>query len=131
MDQKGLEIGKANAKQEKIKNTNLQLIYIEETFPGFGFFPKPGRATGLVHDEYQKRTGETAVVTAGIMNTAITMRATDKANFSVHELKDYIEEKCPGAFVEGGGHKNAGAISFLPNKKNEIVNLLKEFIKGR
>src|SRR3989339_331833 len=124
MDQKGLEIGKANAKQEKIKNTNLQLIYIEETFPGFGFFPKPGRATGLVHDEYQKRTGETAVVTAGIMNTAITMRATDKANFSVHELKDYIEEKCPGAFVEGGGHKNAGAISFLPNKKNEIVNLL-------
>src|SRR3989339_258690 len=61
----------------------------------------------------------------------VQLMATYKANFSVHELKDYIEEKCPGAFVEGGGHKNAGAISFLPNKKNEIVNLLKEFIKGR
>src|SRR3989339_338985 len=131
MDKKGLAIGMSNAKQEKMGNVILQSIEIEETFPGFGFFPKPGRATGLVHDEYQKRTGETAVVTAGIMNTAITMRATDEANFSVHELIKFIDKKLPETFVEGGGHKNAGSISFLPNKKNNIVNLLKEFIKSR
>jgi RecJ-like exonuclease len=131
LDKKGLAIGMSNAKQEKIGSTVLQTIAIEETFPGFGFFPKPGRATGLVHDEYQKQSGEKAVITAGIMNTAITMRATDAANFSVHDLKKYIEEKCPEAFVEGGGHKNAGALSFLPYKKSEVVALLKEFIASR
>lgn len=128
LDAKGLAIGLSNAKQEKLGNVILQSIDIEQTFPGFGFFPKPGRATGLVHDEYQKKSGEKAVVTAGIMNTAITMRATDEANFSVHDLKHYIEDNCPGAFVEGGGHKNAGALSFLPYKKEEVVKLLKEFI---
>lgn len=130
LDQKGLAIGVSNAKQEKIGKVVLQSIEIEETFPGFGFFPKPGRATGLVHDDYQKQSGEKAVVTAGIMNTAITMRATNDADFSVHDLKKYIEEKCPEAFVEGGGHKNAGALSFLPYKKKEVVKLLKEFISN-
>jgi len=128
MDAKGTAIGISNAKQEKIGKVTLQTIEVEKTFPGFGFFPKPGRATGFVHDAWQKSSGDTAVVTAGVMNTAITMRATDAANFSVHELKKYIEEKCPGAFVEGGGHKNAGALSFLPYKKEEVVKLLKEFI---
>lgn len=131
LDKKGLAIGVSNAKQEKIGKVVLQSIEIEETFPGFGFFPKPGRATGLVHDDYIHKSGELAVVTAGIMGTAITMRATNEANFSVHELKKYIEEKCPGAFVEGGGHKNAGALSFLPYKKLEVVKLLKEFIGSR
>lgn len=131
MDAKGLAMGVSNAKQEKIGKVILQTIDIDKTFPGFGFFPKPGRATGFVHDDYQKQSGEKAVVTAGIMNTAITMRATNEANFSVHELKKYIEEKLPSAFVEGGGHKNAGALSFLPYKKDEVVQLLKEFISSR
>jgi archaea-specific RecJ-like exonuclease len=131
LDAKGLAIGVSTAKQEKIGKVILQSIEIEDTFPGFGFFPKPGRATALVHDEYQKQSGEKAVVTAGIMRTAITMRATDKANFSIHELKKYIEKKCPRAFIEGGGHKNAGALSFLPYKKEEVVKLLKEFISSR
>ena len=131
LDAKGLAIGKSNAKQEKIGNIIFQTIDVDKTFPGFGFFPKPGRAVGMVHDDYQKTSGEKAVVTAGIMGTAITMRATDEANFSVHELKQYIEEKCPEAFVEGGGHKNAGALSFLPYKKDEVIELVKEFISKR
>ncbi len=131
LDAKGLAIGVSNARQEKLGKIVLQSIEIEDTFPGFGFFPKPGRATGMVHDDYQKQSGETAVVTAGIMRTAITMRATNDANFSVHELKKYIEKECPGAFVEGGGHKNAGALNFLPYKKEEVVKLLREFISNR
>lgn len=131
LDAKGLAIGRSNATQEKLGNVMFQSIEVEKTFPGFGFFPKPGRATGLVHDNYQNESGETAVVTAGIMNTAITMRATDAANFSVHELIKFIKEKSPDSFVSGGGHKNAGAISFLPYKKDEVVQLLKEFISNQ
>ena len=65
------------------------------------------------------------------MATSITMRATDKANFSVHDLIHFLDKKMPEAFVEGGGHKNAGSITFLPNKQKQIFELLKEFIKSR
>jgi len=130
MDKKGLKIAQENSKIEKIGNVTLQSIYVEETFP-IGFFPKPGRATGLVHDALQVEKKVTSLVTAGIMNTAITMRATDEANFSVHDLIGFIKKKLPESFVEGGGHKNAGSITFIPNKKEKVIELLKEFIKTR
>jgi len=130
LDRKGLAIGKSEAVQEKIGNITLQSIEVEKSFPGFGFFPKPGRAISLVHNNYQKEKRVSALVTIGIMNTAITMRATNEADFSVHDLKSYLTDKLPNAFVEGGGHKNAGALSFIPSKKDAIVKLLKEFISN-
>lgn len=131
LDKKGLAIGKSNAKHEKLGNVILQTVEIQETFPGFGFFPKPGRAVSLLHDDYLAESKVPGVVTAGIMPTAVTLRATDEANFSVHDLMKYIEEKCPDAFIEGGGHKNAGSLGFLPYKKDEVVSLLREFIANR
>ena len=131
LEEKGLLIAKANVKQEKIGKTTLQLLEIESTFPGFGFYPKPGKCVGLVHDDLQKDKGVTNLITAGLMNTAITLRATDEANFSMHELISFLNKKTPTSFVEGGGHKNAGSITFLPSKQGEILGLLKEFIKSR
>ncbi|HBM15483.1 MAG TPA: hypothetical protein DD381_03950 [Lentisphaeria bacterium] len=131
LDKKGLAIGKAGAIQEKLGSVTLQTIEIEKSFPGFGFFPKPGRAVSLIHENYLQETGTKALITAGIMNTAITLRATNEANFSLHELKKYIYQKVPNAFIEGGGHKNAGSITFLPCKKDEVVDCLHEFILGR
>ncbi len=128
---KGLAIGKSNAKQEMIGKTTLQTIEIEKTFPGFGFYPKPGMSVGMVHDDLQKEKKVTNLVTAGVMNTAITLRATDESNFSVHDLITFINKKSPNSFCEGGGHKNAGSIGFIPNKKDEIVELLKKFIELR
>jgi RecJ-like exonuclease len=131
LDKKGFKIGKSNAKVEKIGNVNLQVLYFEEFFPGFGFFPKPGRIVGLVHDSLQEEKGVTNLVTVGVMATALTMRATDEANFSVHDLIHFLDKRIPEAFVEGGGHKNAGSINFLPNKQKQVFELLKEFIRGR
>lgn len=131
LDKKGLEIGKSTAQIEKIGKVNLQTVDIDKTFPGFGFFPKPGRAIGMVHDYAKEEKKLTSLVTAGIMNTAITLRATDEANFSVHDLISFINKKLPLAFVEGGGHKNAGSITFIPSTKDEVIKLLKEFIKSR
>ena len=59
------------------------------------------------------------------------MRSTDGANFSVSELIIFLREKVPGAFVEGGGHKNAGSIKFVPSKQQEVLKYVKEFIKKR
>ncbi|MDP3966069.1 MAG: hypothetical protein Q8Q04_00885 [archaeon] len=131
LDRKGLSIGKSNAKQEKVGKVILQSIEIEETFPGFGFFPKPGRSVSLIHENYQKEKNVTSLVTAGVMSTAITLRATDGANFSFHELLKFIDKKSPESFVAGGGHKNAGSLTFLPYKKDEVIKLLKEFLKNR
>lgn len=131
LDRKGLAIGKAAAKVEKFDKVTLQTIQVEESFPGFGFFPKPGRSVGLLHDNFQKETGVTSLVSIGIMNTAMTFRATDAANFSMHELISYLQEKLPNAFVEGGGHKNAGAINYIPRMKGEVEAAVIEFIKSR
>lgn len=131
LDAKGLAIGKAHAKIESVGKTTLQLIFVEETFPGFGFFPKPGRAVGLVHDSLQKEKKISNLISVGVMGTAMTIRATDEANFSVHELIQFLDKKVPEAFVEGGGHKNAGSITFLPNKRDKIVELFREFVKSR
>jgi archaea-specific RecJ-like exonuclease len=133
LDAKGLSIGKSNAKIEKLGKITFQSLYIDDTFPGFGFFPKPGRAVGLVHDDlkYSGKIKDNAIVTAGIMRAAITIRATDEANFSVHELIEFLNKKSPESFVNGGGHKNAGSINFLPYKQEEVVELLRDFIKKR
>ncbi|MCK4997656.1 hypothetical protein KAS08_05100 [Candidatus Pacearchaeota archaeon] len=131
LDKKGLAIGKASAQVEKLGNNTLQTIDIDKSFPGFGFFPKPGRSVGLMHDDLQKQTDVKALVSVGVMNTAMTFRATDAANFSVHGLIELLKEKLPNAFVEGGGHKNAGAINFIPRTKDEIYAIVREFVESR
>lgn len=130
MDQKGLQMAKHNAIIEEINGVTIQKIMIEETFPGFGFFPKPGRSVGLVHDSL-KTEGKSKLVSVGIMNTAMTFRATDEANFSVHDFMEFLRKKVPNAFVEGGGHKNAGSINYLPKFKEEVIKLFEDFMKQR
>lgn len=128
LDEKGLLIGKSNAIIEKKDDLTLQIVHIEESFPGFGFFPKPGRAVGLLHDDLQYNKKLNSLISIGVMNTAMTFRATTGANFSIHDLIIYLNKKVPEAFIEGGGHKNAGSISFLPKYKDEVLKLVKEFV---
>jgi len=129
MEEKGLTISKANAKIEKLNSITLQSLNIEETFGMFGFYPKPGMCVGMIHDDLQKTKSITKLVSIGVMASAITIRATDDADFSVHDLITFLNKKIPEAFVEGGGHKNAGSITFLPNKKEEVLKALKEFVR--
>src|SRR6056297_1640678 len=129
LEQRGLEIGKEAAYIEDIGDVKLQRINITEAFPGFGFYPKPGKALGFVHDYAQKEKDFNKLVSIGVLDSAITIRATDDSGFSVNGLIEYLHKKIPEAFVQGGGHKNAGSINFIPKKKDEIVELLKEFIK--
>jgi archaea-specific RecJ-like exonuclease len=130
LDEKGLKIAKENAILKDVKGITLQKIMIEESFPGFGFFPKPGRSIGLVHD-FLKSQGKKNLISFGVMNTSITFRATDGANFSVHDLIGFLQKNLPNAFVSGGGHKNAGAISYLPKYKTNVVELFEKFVEDR
>ncbi len=127
LEAKGLSIAKSASKIEKIDKTTLQLLNIEEVYPR-GFYPKTGKCVGLLHDDMQESKGLTNVITLGIMSDALTIRATNEANFSIHKLISYLNDNIPEAFVEGGGHKNAGTIKFIPNKKEEVLQIFKEFI---
>ena len=131
LEKKGLAIARAEVKSEKIDKTTLQILEIDKIFPGFGFYPKPGRCVSLTHDYEQNANKTTNLISIGLMNTAITIRATDESNFSLHELILFLNKKSPNAFVDGGGHKNAGSINFIPSKKEEILDLFKKFIKSR
>jgi RecJ-like exonuclease len=131
LESKGLSIAKSSSTIETMNNTTLQILDIEHSYPGFGFYPKPGKVVGLLHDSIQTEKKLDKVITAGTMSSAITFRATDGANFSVHEFMELVNKKIPGAFVNGGGHKNAGSVNFVPGKKEDILVLLREFIKNR
>jgi len=130
LESRGLEIGKSFANIEKIGSVTLQTIDMEKSFPGFGFYPRPGIVINMLHDNIQTEKKLDSVVSIGIMSTAMTMRATDPAGFSVHDLIKYLNKKIPDAFVTGGGHKNAGAINFVPARKEEILKEAKSYIRS-
>jgi len=125
---KSLKISESAAKSEKIKDVTLQTLEVEKVFPR-GFYPKPGICINALHDSVQEKKNLDKVVTLGILSDAITMRATDKSNFSVQDVIKYLNKEVPEAFVEGGGHKNAGSVRFIPMKQGDVLEAIKEFIK--
>lgn len=129
LDAKGLEMARAARQLKPTGKTVIQWLPIDGNFPGFGFFPKPGRCVSMVHDDAEKDTK--ALVTVGLMAQAMTIRATDEANFSVADFIQYVRKECPHAFAEGGGHKNAGSINFIASKQQDVVMLLEMFVKSR
>lgn len=130
LDKKGLAITSAAAHHEEVKGIHLQSVNIEATLPR-GFYPKPGKCISSLHDHAQESKKITKLVTLGILSDAITMRATDGAQFSVPDLVVFLNKKLPDAFVEGGGHKNAGSIKFIPRHQDAVVEAIKEFIRSR
>lgn len=131
LEDKGLAIAESNAKREKIGKVSLQLLYIDEVYSKF-VYPKPGKSIGLLHDKLKESLGEKpAVVSVGIMQDLITIRATEESKFSVHELITHLNKKLPEAFAEGGGHHLAGALKFVPNKQKEVIEQLREYIKSK
>ena len=63
LELKGLEISKNNSKIEKIGKVSLQILDIENTFPGFGFYPKPGKCVGMLHDFVKEQKKIDSLVT--------------------------------------------------------------------
>ena len=130
LERKGLEIAKSAAKTEKISDVTIQIIDVGSSFPGFGFYPKPGKCVSMLHDDLQQ-TGKAKVITLGLLESAITFRATDEANFSIKDLILYLKKNLPESFVDGGGHKNAGSINFAPNKRDLVIKAFHTFVKSR
>ncbi len=130
LESAGLEVAKSAHKVENLGKVSLAILPIEETFPR-GFYPKPGRCVGILHDYLKEELKTKGIVSIGLLQDAVTIRATDEANFSVHDFLNLLNKKVPKAFAEGGGHKNAGSIKFVPSQKDKVVEMLKSFIESR
>lgn len=129
MEARGLSIAKSAAKKEKIGKLTFQILEIEQSFSR-NAYPKPGKVTGMLHDNFQEETKDKNVVTIGLMPDAITMRATLESKFSVHDFIAYVTKHNPEAFVEGGGHHQAGAIRFVPSTQGKVMESLRNYIKS-
>ncbi len=127
MEQRGLDIARSAVKREKVGKTTLQLLFIEETFAR-GAYPKPGKVNGLLHDEAQTKDKLTNLVSIGVLTDVMTIRASDESNFSIHDLIAYLNKHAPSAFVEGGGHKHAGAIKFVPSQRDAVLAAVRKFL---
>ncbi|MBI3334084.1 hypothetical protein HYZ97_01230 [Candidatus Pacearchaeota archaeon] len=126
LEAKSIGVARAAAVKEKQGNASLQLLHIEETFSR-GVYPKPGRINGMLHDLTSK--SEKKLVSAGVLSDALTIRATEDSGFHIHDFIAYVQKEVPEAFVEGGGHHHAGAIRFVPSKKQEVLKALREYLK--
>lgn len=123
-----LAITKSAVKREQCGKTLVQFLYIEETFSR-GVYPKPGRANSMLHDSTQKE-GKSNLISLGVLTDAVTIRATEESNFSVHDFISYCGKNIPEAFVNGGGHKHAGAIRFVPSQREKVLNAFRDFISS-
>jgi len=129
LESKGLEIAKSAVKREKIGKVNLQILEVEKAFAR-GFYPKPGKSVSLIQEYAEEQEKLENLVTLGLMPDAVTIRASSDSNFSIQALGEYLEKHLPKAFPEGGGHKHAGSFRFIPNKQQEVLDKIKEYIKS-
>ncbi len=128
LEAQSLTIAKAAVKKERIGKTNLHLLFIEETFSR-GVYPKPGRANGALHDLFKKE-GVQNLVSAGVLADALTIRASEDSGFNIHEFISYVKKNAGDAFPEGGGHQHAGALRFVPSKREKVLDALRDFLKN-
>lgn len=127
LQEKSLKIASALVKREQHGKTTLQLLDVERSFSR-NSYPKPGQTIGMIHDHYKEQNKGARLVSVALLSDVFVLRASDEANFSVNEFIKYIDKKCPEAFIEGGGHKNAGAMKFVPAKQEEALKILREYL---
>jgi archaea-specific RecJ-like exonuclease len=124
---KAVQIGKSAATKEVYNGVTLQLLMVEETFSRFAY-PKPGQSVGLLHDFVRDKENTPNIVTVGVLQDLVTIRATEPSGFSVHKFMAHLNKNLPEAFADGGGHHLAGAIRFVPAKRKEVLQELRKFV---
>ncbi len=128
LQEKGLAIAKHLVKKEKLGLVVLQTLDVESSFSR-NAYPKPGQTIGMIHDDYLNEHKNARLVSIASLSDVIVIRASEESNFSVNEFIAHLNKICPEAFIEGGGHKQAGAIKFVPAKQKEVLDALKKFLE--
>ena len=91
-----------------------------------GNYPSSGKATGILHDSLKKEFGK-HVITLGISRDSITFRAS-RGTINIHEIIAELKKRLPYAWIDGGGHEVAGTIKFAEASKDEVIQIVEEFL---
>ena len=85
-------------------------------------YPAPGKTTGAVHDRKVEATGD-PVITIGYGPDFAVLRS-DGVRLDIPEMVEELQAEFPGAGVSGGGHLVVGSISFVPGRREAVVDAL-------
>ncbi|MFZ5424536.1 MAG: DHH family phosphoesterase [Patescibacteria group bacterium] len=92
-------------------------------------FPAPGGVLSRIHEIVNSNNESSPVLTMGYLSDMIIVRANQPI-LPVQVIIDHLKEKFPAANVDGGGHEMAGAIKFVSAHQEEILEEIKEMLKG-
>lgn len=111
---------KKYAKVKKFKK--FKLIQIDKSKTGvFGDYAS-SKLTRITHDLYSGSR-----ITMAEYSDSISFRA-DEVRFSVLKLIEILKKKLPYGLISGGGHDCAGNIKFNAGSKEEINELIFEYL---
>ncbi len=114
---------------EEKKNFLFVTIPIEEMLHR-GSFPPRGKTIGLVSDHFKEK-GKKAVV-VGVGKSGFNFRCNPEISwFDVNQFIERCRKKLPHALVNGGGHRVAGSVTFIPAAFVEMEKELREYMELR
>jgi RecJ-like exonuclease len=99
------------------KIDDIKFIKIDcEKVSSYGEFPTPSKVVRISHDLFKGKR-----ISIGILQDSIIFRVNEVEKFDVNELVNDLKKQKPYALIEGGGHKFAGTLKFIPVAKKEIL----------
>lgn len=117
------------AQVEEKKHFSYVKIPIEDVLSSRNAYPPRGKAIGIVQQHFIDQ-GKKAI-SVGIGKASFNFRAsTEIENFDIHGFIDLCKKKIPHAQINGGGHRVAGSVTFIGAAKEEVENLLDEYVNG-
>ncbi len=113
-----------------VEQDNLKIMWVEaDSVTSRGQFPAIGKSVGLTHDYLDKTNPGFGVISMGMGPDFITFRMNDNIDFSIHTIIAELQEKYPGAQIDGGGHEHAGTIKYLVAEKDNVRSYVMERLK--
>ncbi len=94
-------------------------------------YPRLGNIVSMMSDYLiTNKKAPKPLVMLGTSPNSITFRAQDETPFNFQDLLKIVQEKCPLAFVEGGGHPHAGTFRCAETKFDEVMKAVKEYLNA-
>jgi RecJ-like exonuclease len=87
-------------------------------------YPAPGTTTGAIHDRQVEQHGRPAI-TIGYGSDFAVLRS-DGVRLDIPEIIAELQAEHEAAGISGGGHLVVGSLSFLPGKREAVLDALLE-----
>ncbi|MHA1396755.1 MAG: OB-fold nucleic acid binding domain-containing protein [Candidatus Heimdallarchaeaceae archaeon] len=116
-----------HCQKQTLENGALLITVDVELYTHRFTFPNPGKITGLVFDYFCNKNPEKSIVTLGEGPDFIILRSKGLIiNFP--KAVKLMQEKIPGAGVEGGGHEVVGSFKFYEGVRKKVKSFFIKYL---